>query len=82
MAKNGLKSNSVTDHCRIYKRILACLRINCLDGGSIPPRSTIGGSRGLVADYEMRNIPEVVIVMHTFLLYGPDWIRQQWKVRH
>ena len=51
-AENGLKSNSVTDHHRVHKRcsmiwqhhikrILACPRICCLDGGSIPPRSTI-----------------------------------------
>ena len=45
--------------------------VSCSDEGSNPSRSTLGGSRGLVADYEMRNIPEVVIVMHTFSYTGP-----------
>ena len=84
-----LKSNSVTDHHRVYNKNLSVSQDKLLDGGSNPPRSTNGtenlGAKMVYTPYLLRYIWAISLKLARVdgrSTTGLDWIRQQWKVRH
>ena len=83
----GLKPSVWTDHSCVYNKSLSVSQNKLLDGGSIPPRST-NRARGFKCSRDSNCLScltkrnKVYIYSKPFFHIGPDWIRQQWKVRH